>query len=68
MWCLACVPAGLRRRVSSGDTFGLWDGRRLVFASSAWSAVTAVKLFWRYGYDVIRLQRLLAATLAKFDR
>ena len=54
--------------MSAGDTFGLWDGRQLLFASSAWSAVTTVKLFWRYGYDVIRLQRLLAATLAKFDK
>ena len=50
-----------------GGTFGLWDGRQLVFASSSWSAVTSAKLLWRYGYDVLRLRRLLAATLAKFD-
>ncbi|KAF0294466.1 Prenylcysteine oxidase [Amphibalanus amphitrite] len=58
---------GLQTKPAMGGTFGLWNGRELVFTSSAWSAITSAKLLWRYGSDVFRLRRLLSATLAKFD-
>ncbi|XP_037073888.1 prenylcysteine oxidase-like [Pollicipes pollicipes] len=57
---------GLQRRPDSDDTFGLCDGQQLLFVSSSWSFVTMAKLFWRYGYDVIKLQRLVSAMLLKF--
>ncbi|XP_037073886.1 prenylcysteine oxidase-like [Pollicipes pollicipes] len=58
---------GLQRRPDSDDTFGLCDGQQLLFVSSSWSFVTMAKLFWRYGYDVIKLQRLVSAMLLKFS-
>ena len=50
-------------------TMGIWDDQagRLVFRSSEWDLLTALRVLWRYGpVRMWRLRRLVADTLAKF--
>lgn len=55
--------------VFAGGTTGIWDGDRLVFHSSPWDLVTALRVFWRYGFwSMLKLRRLVRATLAKFEK
>lgn len=56
---------------SSGvdGTMGIWDDKagRLVFRSSEWDLLTALRVLWRYGpVRMWRLRRLVADTLEKF--
>lgn len=55
--------------VFSGGTTGIYDGHRLVFHSSPWNLVTALRVFWRYGFwSMLKLRRLVRATLDKFEK
>lgn len=50
-------------------TMGIWDDKagRLVFRSSEWDLLTALRVLWRYGpVRMWRLRRLVADTLEKF--
>jgi len=51
---------------SEAGTSGIWDGSRLVFQSSSWSFLTAMRVLWRYGLGMFRLRRVVRQTLRKF--
>lgn len=53
---------GLEKRPSSpdeDDLFGIWNGNEFVFIQSSWSSVTLLKLWYRYGFQVYKLDRYL---------
>lgn len=60
---------GLQKKESCSDgQVGLFDGEKYVFRESSWFLVNIAKLIWRYGMDVMTLQRNLQETLKKFGR
>ncbi|KAK7484778.1 hypothetical protein BaRGS_00023952 [Batillaria attramentaria] len=62
---------GLGRRENSKEgrgTLGLYAGDGIYFQTSSWSAVTMAKLFWRYGWDLKRIQDWVADMLVSFSR
>lgn len=62
----------LKKRVSENDdceSLGIWDGKKLVFRtwSSNWgfsfvnkvvSLLNSIKLFWRYGFSLLKMQNV----------
>ncbi|KAK7098695.1 prenylcysteine oxidase 1-like [Littorina saxatilis] len=60
---------GLHRKDPSKDTLGLYNSKDgLFFKTSSWKAVTLAKLFWRYGWDVKRIQDWVAEMMGSFER
>ncbi|KYM93830.1 Prenylcysteine oxidase [Cyphomyrmex costatus] len=48
---------GLEKNPSSAGTFGIWNGDEFIFKASDWSAVSLMKLFYRYGFQLYNLKR-----------
>ena len=48
------------------DRLGLYDGRKFVFEESNWSIVSTIRMLYRYGWDLVRLERYIQAMLKEF--
>ena len=59
---------GLSRRKECGGQMGIFNGEEYVFTDSKYDIVTIAKLFWRYGWDVYRLNKLTDNMLSNFAR
>lgn len=59
---------GLAKKKGCAGNLGLFNGEEYVFKDSSWSIVTLARLFWRYGYDIYRLNELTESMLGKFAR
>ncbi len=61
----------MKERDTSGfnDRFGLFNGKELVFSESTWGGIaTALKMFYRYGFDIFRLQRQTSDMINSFSK
>lgn len=59
---------GLKPRENAeGSLMGLWDGSKFVFEESSWHPMTVLKMLWRYGYGVLKLNSYIDDMLAKFE-
>ncbi|KAH0471812.1 MAG: hypothetical protein KVP17_002465 [Porospora cf. gigantea B] len=54
--------------MTSAEPFGLLGKDGLAFQSSSLGWMTSARLLWRYGLDLIRLDRLVRSTLRSFSR
>jgi len=63
------VRAGLPvvRKAGSG-LLGVWNGHDMVFRSSVFMPVTAIRALWRYGLASRDVQQLVDETVARFSR
>ncbi|XP_074659996.1 prenylcysteine oxidase 1-like [Tubulanus polymorphus] len=59
---------GLDHEPESDEILGVYDGKEIVFSTSSCTAVSLVKLFWRYGFDVYNIGKWVDGLLGKFDR
>lgn len=50
---------GLEHNIPDVMKFGIWDGNEFVYKESDWSIVSLTKLLYRYGFQVLKLQRYL---------
>ncbi|KAF6207369.1 hypothetical protein GE061_018610 [Apolygus lucorum] len=53
---------------SSNDVLGLFANNEMIFEGSKFSWFNSLKFLWRYGFDVIRLQRFTDNMLESFER
>lgn len=58
----------LNKRQPPEGHLGLYDGEDYIFTESSWKVITYLKLFWRYGKDVFRLQWMVDEMLQNFER
>ncbi|CAH1259366.1 PCYOX1L [Branchiostoma lanceolatum] len=58
---------GLKHRKSLPSQFALYNGQEFVFTESSSSLLTLAKLLWRYGWDCVRLNKLIGQTLTHFE-
>lgn len=67
---LSFLETGLERREARGDgTLGLYSSKEgLFFQTSSWSPVTLAKMFWRYGWDIKRIQDWVAEMMDYFSK
>ncbi|KAK7068469.1 Prenylcysteine oxidase-like [Halocaridina rubra] len=63
-----CLYMGLAQKKGCPSHFGLFDGDDYVFTDSNWMVVNFAKLFWRYGFDIYRLNKLTEDMLGNFAR
>lgn len=47
---------------------GIWDGSSLTFETSQWDWLTAVKMLWRYGFGIRRLQPAIDDIVERIGR
>lgn len=47
---------------------GLWDGSKFLFEESTWHPMTVLKMLWRYGYGIFKLNSYIDDMLTKFER
>jgi len=59
---------GLRMKDRTHSKMGLYDGQQYVFKESDWNAVTVIRLLWRYGISLIRLDSEINSIIEKFSR
>ena len=45
---------------------GIFDGDRLAFEGSRWGWLTGLRMLWRYGYSLLRMEQFTAETLERF--
>lgn len=45
--------------MSGEEKMGIWNGDEFVFKDSGWAIVSFIKLFYRYGFQVFKLNRYL---------
>nr|XP_045595550.1 prenylcysteine oxidase 1-like [Procambarus clarkii]XP_045595551.1 prenylcysteine oxidase 1-like [Procambarus clarkii]XP_045595552.1 prenylcysteine oxidase 1-like [Procambarus clarkii]XP_045595553.1 prenylcysteine oxidase 1-like [Procambarus clarkii] len=68
-YMLNFVPKlGLEPRHTCKGKLGIFNGETYVFRDSAWDIISLGKLFWRYGWDMYRLNRLTAEMLGDFTK
>ena len=67
---LSFSETGLERREARGDgTLGLYSSKEgLFFQTSSWSPVALAKMFWRYGWDIKRIQDWVAEMMDYFSK
>jgi hypothetical protein len=67
---LKCIYlfSGLKKRKSRYSKVGLYNEREFVFTDSDWEVVTFARLFWRYGYGVVKLHNYVGDMLDKFEK
>ncbi|CAH1785351.1 unnamed protein product, partial [Owenia fusiformis] len=58
---------GLKPRAKAHGILGIYNGEEMDFTGSSFSLVTMAKMFWRYGYDLIRLDTWNTHLLEKFS-
>ncbi|XP_063957116.1 prenylcysteine oxidase 1-like [Lytechinus pictus] len=61
---------GLKERETKGTdgTLGIFNGEEFIFKSSRYSILTLIKMLWRYGFDIFRLNWTIDKVLDKFAR
>lgn len=60
---------GLKKRSKDlSDYTALYDGSKILFAESAWKAVSVSKLLWRYGLGIYHLNNHISNMLDSFER
>ncbi|CAL4249217.1 unnamed protein product, partial [Meganyctiphanes norvegica] len=59
---------GLKKLGDCSGSLGIYDGNEYVFRDSSWSIVSLARLFYRYGWDVYRLNELTKNMLDNFAR
>ncbi|XP_071486467.1 prenylcysteine oxidase 1-like [Diadema antillarum] len=52
----------------AGQTMGVYNGKEFLFRDSSWSVITLLRLLWRYGFDVFRMNWTIDGLLEKFER
>lgn len=57
---------GLETNADTDGIFSLYDGQDIVFSTSSSSWLTALKLLWRYGLSLVRMERATKSLLNKF--
>ena len=57
-----------KEAMTSAEPFGLLSKHGLAFQSSSLGWMTSARLLWRYGLDLLRLDRLVSSTLRAFSR
>lgn len=45
---------------------GIFDGDRLAFEGSRWGWLTGLRMLWRYGYSLLRMEQFTGETLERF--
>ncbi|XP_012271016.1 prenylcysteine oxidase [Orussus abietinus] len=56
-----------RRPFMENQRFGIWNGDAFVFEESNSEIISLLKLFYRYGFDPLRLQRHVNSVLENFE-
>ena len=64
--CCVCVT-GLKKAETADEYLGIFNGMQLLFQSSAVSIVTTLKLLWRYGFGLRKIQSYLNKLWVNFD-
>lgn len=60
---------GLEQRKLHESTFGVYDGDRFLFReTNSWNFINTLKILWRYGFSVIKLQDYISDIVGKFER
>ncbi|XP_028399919.1 prenylcysteine oxidase-like [Dendronephthya gigantea] len=57
---------GLERNTDTDGIFSLYDGKDIVFSTSSWSWLTSLKLLWRYGFSLVKMDQVTKSLLNKF--
>ena len=57
---------GLGTNSASGGIFSLYDGKDIVFSTSSWSWLTSLKLLWRYGFSLLKMEQATKNLLKQF--
>ncbi|XP_077979266.1 prenylcysteine oxidase 1-like [Glandiceps talaboti] len=52
----------------TSSKMGIYNGEEFVFIESDWSMVTFAKLFWKYGFNLIKLNSALKTLIDKYSR
>ncbi|XP_046394831.1 prenylcysteine oxidase-like [Ischnura elegans] len=65
-----CKKFGLPKRPAGDPSskFALYDGKDIVFEESDWEVVTWMKMLWRYGWSIIKLNNIVEKMLSEFRR
>ncbi|XP_014479687.1 PREDICTED: prenylcysteine oxidase-like [Dinoponera quadriceps] len=61
---------GLEHNLPTQDTqmFGIWDKDRFVYKSDSWTIVSLIKLVYRYGFQVFKLNRDIRDIIGHFEK
>ncbi len=51
---------GLRKEILPRSTFGLWNGDKLLFQTVKSDILSNIKLFFRFGYGLLKLQKAIS--------
>lgn len=61
--------SGLQKRTSTlNPRLGLYNGKDFDFIESDNRMFNVIKILWRYGYSIKRLENFLSGMLDKFER
>ena len=60
--------AGMEKNTVSTGVFSLYNGNEIVFSTSTWSWLTSLKLLWRYGFSLIKMEQATKNLLKKFEK
>ncbi|XP_070565846.1 prenylcysteine oxidase 1-like [Ptychodera flava] len=55
-------------RPTTGKKMGFYNGEEFVFIESQWSVVTLAKMFWKYGFDLLKLRKAVGVLIENFSR
>ncbi|CAL9683484.1 unnamed protein product [Knipowitschia caucasica] len=59
---------GIPPREAVSSKMAIFDGEQLIFEESDWFFINMLRLLWRYGFNMIRLQLWVESILDKFMR
>lgn len=59
---------GLEKSPPSNEKYGIWNGDEFIFTASDWSIITIIKLLYRYGIQLYRLQSHINYMLEDFTK
>lgn len=65
MW-IGLTYLGLQTKTAADGIFSLYDGNHFTFTTSSCSWLTTLKLFWRYGLSLVKMQQATKDLLNKF--
>nr|XP_003700702.1 PREDICTED: prenylcysteine oxidase-like isoform X1 [Megachile rotundata] len=59
---------GLEHRSNNDQRTSIWNGNEIVFEESKWETITLVKLIYKYGIQLLSLNRYISSILNNFEK
>lgn len=62
------IVSGIPPRKTVASKMAIFDGKELTFEESDWFIINFLRMLWRYGLNLIRMQMWVEGILDKFMR